>query len=309
MKARARSRGVAVVTALLVVAIAASAATFMLAQQSAMLNQAALIAARAQADLHARTGLDWARGVLTEDLKATGLVDALNEGWAQPIAAFPVDRALVAGNLTDEQARFNLNNLVKSNAKSEPDVAIFQRLLESLQLPPELAFAVVDWIDPDSDLAGPAGAEDNHYLALERPYRAANQPLVQVEELHRIRGFDARAVARLRPYVTVLPVRTTVNVNTAPLEVLQAILPATPPGELTGLIARRAKLPVRTAEELRKALPQADGTALGSDLGVRSGYFLARVSVAQDDVQLGVEALLRREDNGATAIIWRRPLY
>lgn len=309
MKTRSRSRGVAVVTALLVVAIAASAATFMLAQQSAMLNQAALIAARAQADLHARTGLDWARGVLSEDLKNTGQVDALNEGWAQPIAALPVDRALVAGNLTDDQARFNLNNLVNTNVKSEPDLAIFQRLLEALQLPPELAFAVVDWIDPDGDLAGPSGAEDNHYLALERPYRAANQALVQVEELHRIRGFDARAIARLRPYVTVLPVRTKVNANTAPLEVLQAILPATPAGELTSLIARRATRPVRTPEELRKALPHADATALGRDLEVRSGYFMARVSVAQDDVQLGVEALLRREDNGATAIIWRRPLY
>jgi general secretion pathway protein K len=56
-----RQRGVAAVTALLIVAVAASAASLMLAQQSAMLSQTALVASRAQADLYARAGLDWAR--------------------------------------------------------------------------------------------------------------------------------------------------------------------------------------------------------------------------------------------------------
>lgn len=308
MSAR-RHRGVAIVTAMLIVAIAASAAAFMLAQQSAMLNQATLIAVRAQADLHARTGLDWARGVLTQDRQATGEVDGLNEGWAQPIAALPVERALVGGNLSDEQAKFNLNNLLNTGAKSEPDIAILRRLLEALELNPDLDQAVLDWIDPDSNLSGTAGAEDNHYLALARPHRAANQLLAQVDELYRVKGFDARTVAKLRPFVTALPVRTAVNVNTAPLEVLQAILPATPAKELQAVVAARRARPYATPEALKVALPQADTVALGQHLQLKSGYFTARVSVAQDDVLLGVEALLRREDNGATAIIWRRPLY
>ncbi len=66
---RKPQRGVAVVTAILVVAVAASAAAWMLAQQSATLNQTALVAARAQADFYAQAGLDWARGILAEDAR------------------------------------------------------------------------------------------------------------------------------------------------------------------------------------------------------------------------------------------------
>ena len=49
--------------------------------------------------------------------------------------------------------------------------------------------------------------------------------MIQVEELYRVRGFDAATVAKLRPFVTALPARTPVNVNTAPREVLAAVLP------------------------------------------------------------------------------------
>jgi len=90
-------RGVAAVTAILVVAVAASAASFMLAQHSAMIDQTALVAARAQAELFGDAGLDWARGVLADDAQRAGAVDFLGEGWAQPIAGLPVERAVVAG--------------------------------------------------------------------------------------------------------------------------------------------------------------------------------------------------------------------
>ena len=126
---RTSERGVAVITALLVVVLAASTATYMLAQQSAMLSQATLVANRAQADLYARTGLDWARGVLAQDARSGGDVDSLDEGWAQPITGLPVERALVSGTLTDEQSKFNLNNLVMGTGKSDPDLQILRRYL------------------------------------------------------------------------------------------------------------------------------------------------------------------------------------
>ena len=303
-----KNRGVAAITALLVVAIAASTATFMLAQQSAMLNQATLVASRAQADLFAQAGLDWARGVLAQDAKSGGSWDSLDEGWAQPIAALPVERALVSGALSDEQAKFNLNNLVRGAAKSDADVQILRRLLDALELPPDLAYAVLDWIDADSDLAGMAGAEDSHYLALERPYRTANQAMVQVDELHRIRGFDAKRVARLKPFVTALPTRTPVNVNTASAEVLAAILPELSREEVRSLVAGRQARPYRAKSDISERIKKAPPAAL-EDLDVRSNFFAARVAVAQDDVQLASESLVRRDPNGTTAIIWRRPLY
>ena len=105
-------RGLAAITAILVVAVAASAASLMLAQQSAMLDQTMLVSSRVQADLYAQAGLDWARGVLAEDARRSGAVDSLDEPWAQPIVGLPVERALVAGSIGDEQSKFNLNNLV-----------------------------------------------------------------------------------------------------------------------------------------------------------------------------------------------------
>lgn len=308
---RLGERGVAVVTAILVVAVAASTATWMLAQQSATLNQTALVASRAQADLFAQAGLDWARGILAEDARS-GTVDSLDEAWSRPLAGLPVERALVSGAISDQQARYNLNNLVKDGRRSDADVQILARLLDSLGLDPGLALAVLDWVDGDADIAGSGGAEDAYYLSLPRPYRAANRPMAQVEELYAIRGFDAKAVARLRPFVTALPARTPVNANTAPAEVIAAILPELGREEVRELVASRQAKPFKDRADLKARAKKGAANAFDADLDVKSDHFLVQVGVAQDDVQVAAEALVARAAPGkspATAIIWRRSLY
>ena len=77
----------------------------------------------------------------------------------------------------------------------------FQRLLSSLGLPPELVYALVDWIDADSQVMPSGGAEDGYYLNLPKPYRAANRPLVDLSELLWVRGFDEQIIKRLSGYV------------------------------------------------------------------------------------------------------------
>jgi len=283
----------------------------MLAQQSATLNQAALVAARTQADFYADAGLDWARGVLAEDARK-GAVDSLDEVWARPLVGLPVERAVVGGFVQDAQARFNLNNLVKDGAGSNADFQVAQRLFDSLGIEPGLVDAIVDWIDTDSDPRGNEGAEDAYYLALPRPYRAANRPLVQVEELYRVRGFDARRIERLKPFVTALPTRTPVNANTAPVEVLSALLPETPKDEIRAFVAARGAKPARDRQDLAKRFTKPPTTTIESDLDVRSTHFTVVVTVAQDDVRASAEALVARPATGSgpsTAIIWRRPLY
>ncbi|HET7547180.1 MAG TPA: type II secretion system minor pseudopilin GspK [Usitatibacter sp.] len=312
---RARESGVAAITAVLIVAVAASAAAMMLAQQSATLDQALLVAARAQADEYAQAGVDWARGVLAEDARTGGAVDSLAEGWAQPIAALPVERAVVSGAIDDEQGKLNLNNLVVGNHRSEEDVAIFGRLLASLGLPPQLADAVVDWIDRDGELTSGAGAEDPYYLALPRPYRAANQPMVQVEELYRVKGFDAATVAKLLPYVTALPsaTRTPINANTASAELLAAVLPKVPRAAIEAKVAERVKKPFASAAEVSDWVRSVDPKASAGGLDVKSAFFTVRVQVAQDEVELGTEALLERTLAAGkppdTSVVWRRPRY
>ncbi|HXZ48416.1 MAG TPA: type II secretion system minor pseudopilin GspK [Usitatibacter sp.] len=310
---RARQSGVAAITAVLIVAVAASAVALMLAQQSATLDQAMMVASRAQADEYAQAGLDWARGVIAADDPG---VDSLADGWAQPMVGLPVDRAIVSGEITDEQGKFNLNNLVVGDKVSPDDVAIFRRLLASLGLPPELSDAVVDWIDSNDTPTGAAGAEDAWYLALPQPYRTADQPMVQVEELYRVRGFDPATVAKLRPYVTALVVpgvRTTINANTASAVVLEAVLPDVPPAAIDRMVAQRVANPFRSGEQLSRWALGVDAKADTSALGVASSFFSVQVRVTQDDIQLATDALIQRgaaagQTSGAT-LLWRRPRY
>lgn len=303
-----RERGVAVITAILIVAVAASAAAMMLSQQSAMIDQALMVSSRAQADLYAQAGVDWARGVLAEDARRTREVDTLDEGWAQPIAALPVDRALVAGSIGDEQGRFNLNNVMNGNTPSGPDIRMLREILAHVGLAPELAEAIVDWIDADPDLSGSGGAEDAFYLGLQRPYRAANRPMVQLEELYRVRGFDAAAVAKLRPWVTALPIRTATNVNTAGDIVIAALL-GVPRDKAAALVAERRAKPFQQKGDFTARAASLGAAAAIPEYDVKSAHFLVNVRVAQDDVHLATEALVRRVESGATDIIWRRPRY
>ena len=291
---KARQRGLAVVTALLIVAVAASAAALMLAQQSAMLDQTAMVAVRAQADAYAQAGIDWARGVLVDDKARAPNVDSLDEGWAQPIAALPVERAVVSGIIVDEQGKFNLNNL---QSASPADMRMFRTLANGLGLPADpLLAALAEWMNPNS-------AENAYYLSLAKPYRAGGQTLMQVDELYRVRGFDAATVAKLRPYVTALPRRTDINVNTAPEAVLTALLGN--PEAVRTITAARTKSPFKDKQAF---LAVATGTPADTPVDVKSDYFSVSVQVSQDDVRLATDALIGRVDN-MVVIIWRRPRY
>jgi general secretion pathway protein K len=303
-----RERGIAAITAILIVAVAATAATLMLAQQSEMLDQTMLVASRAQADMYARAGLDWARGSILEDTATSNAFDSLGETWAQPMVGLPIERAVVSGAITDEQGKFNLNNLVDdAGAPSNVDKDIFQRLLASLGLSADLADAVLDWIDRDDIVSG-AGAENAYYLSLNRPYRASNRRMVQVEELYRVRGFDAATVAKLRPYVTALPTHTAVNANTAAEALLDVVLSGYVPNDrIAQFVKARTASPAKSTSDLGKMslvpIPE-------DRVNVRSDYFSVLVRVAQDDVELATDALIARPPpKGTPVIIWRRPRY
>ena len=299
-------RGVAAITAILIVAVAASAASLMLAQQAALLDQTMLVASRAQADVYAQAGMEWARGVLLQDMRSS-TVDTLDEGWARPIAGMPIERAVVAGDIADEQGKFNLNNVLDGTGRSEADIKLLRQILVAVELSPELADAVVDWVDGDDDLTSGSGAESAYYLGLPRPYRAGNAPMVQVDELYRVRGFDAKAVAKLRPYVTAIRERTALNMNTASDVVIAAAF-GVPREKVVDLVAERRKNPF--ADKAGFIAAAQRGNLIGAiDLvDVKSSWFSVRIQVAQDDVVLGSEALVRRDPKGA-AIIWRRTRY
>ena len=78
--------------------------------------------------------------------------------------------------------------------------------------------------------------------------------------------------------------------------------------KLSKLVSTRKGHPMKETSAIAtwaKSYPKADLTSLD----VASSFFLARIQVAQDDVELASEALLQRVPNAAPVIIWRRSRY
>lgn len=314
MKRRSQQNGVAIITALLVVMLAASIAAFLLSQQSHALTRTVRTGERAQALLYAQPTLDWARAGLFQLQKATSRVD-LTQPWAQGLRAIPVDGALVAGTLRDEAGLFNLNNLVKDGVKSSADIAAFQRLLAELKLNPDLAHAIADWIDSDDEPTMPGGAETPTYMTRKNPYRPANQRLAQVDELRRVLGIDAATFTRLSPFVTALPARTKININTAPQEVLNALLADLGNDGVVALMKARLAQPFDRLDGengVKSALKTVPAATIDNFFDVRSQYFLANIAIDNGGAQVRQSALLQRTagEGGAVdrwpVIIWVR---
>ena len=293
-------RGVAVVLAMLVVALAASTATYMLWAESLWLRQVENLVARAQADSVARAATQWATAILAED---DATVDHLDETWARRLPALPAEGATLTGAIADEQAKFNVNNLVRGAAPSPADVAVLQRLLGLVGLPATLADAIVDWIDPDDTVTQGAGAEDLDYLAREPAYRAPNRALADVGELARVKGMTPEALARLAPHLTALPDETPVNVNTASATVLLAMVPALSAAEAARVVEERGRAPFRGLEDFQRALPPAASARIDGPLDIKSRYFSAEATVRVGRVTAGYRALIERGERGRSVII------
>jgi general secretion pathway protein K len=290
---------VAVVVAMLVVALATSTATYLLWSESLWLRQVENLVARAQADTVAHAATHWAAAVLAED---DASVDHLNETWARRLPAIPAEGATLTGAIADEQAKFNLNNLVRGAAPSPADVAVLQRLLGALGLPATLADAIVDWIDPDDSVTQSAGAEDLDYLGSEPAYRAPNRALADVGELARVKGMTPEALARLAPHVTALPDETPVNVNTASATVLRALVPSLSAADAARVVEARGQAPFRGLEEFQRALPQP-AAQIDGPIDVKSRFFSAEATVQVGRVAAGYRALIERGERGRSVII------
>ena len=301
-----KQRGVAIVLAMGVAALAATAATAIMVSQSTWSRQSELTRDHAQAQLLVQAGIDWSRAVLREDRRVSGL-DHLDEPWALRLPPIPVDHGRIAGHIEDQQARFNVNTLVRDGKVDPAQLARFQRLLAILDLPPALADSLADWIDADSDPRPASGAEDSYYLGLPSPYLAANGPLADVSELALVRGFDGDVIARLRPFVTALPRHTQVNVNTAPAEVLAAVVDELDLDSARALVSRRQKTHFRSATEFVRQVNRRT-TAGAEEITVSSDYFMVIVHASIGHAEAGGVALLARADGKWPAVVWKKVL-
>lgn len=236
-------RGVALITALLITALAGSVAAGLSWDNALDVRRTMVMLYRDQAIQVAVGSEGWVRSILRDD-QAESQNDHLGEIWATEIPALPIDsesvQGTIYGKIEDLQGRFNINNLIDGSGEvDQPSYEQYERLLTAIGIDPRLAGITVDWLDADQVETIPNGAEDPLYTGLAPAYRTANQRIANVTELAALDGMDRASYELLLPHVTALPERTPINVNTATLAVLQSLGPNITVGDAEGLIAMR----------------------------------------------------------------------
>lgn len=299
-------RGAALLMAMAIMAMAAVAATAMLVALSTWSRQSGLVADHVQAEELVTAGGDWARAMLFDDQRNSGEVDYAGEPWALRLPPIPFENGELVGRIEDQQGLFNLNNLVLNGRLDVTQYARFQRLLAILGLPGDLAGALADWIDADGIPQPAGGAEDAYYRGLSHPYLAANMPLTDMDELALVRGFDPGVRARLAPFATALPGTTALNVNTAPAEVLAAVVDGLDLDSARTLVARRDGMFYRNNADFLSQLGK-DATVAEHDIRVGSDYFLVTLRVSYGKTLARGQLLVARTDpTHWPTVVWRK---
>jgi general secretion pathway protein K len=297
--ARPPQRGLALIVAMLVAALAAAVAVSVATAQSQWLAQVEHRRDQVEAQSIATAGIAWARAIVEAD--APG-VDHLGEPWALPLPPTPVENGDVQGRIVDAQSMLNVNTLGSGQHASAAQQR-FARLFAALAIPAPALASITDWLDAD-DAAGNGGAEDAWYMAQDEPSLAANGAAARFEELSAIRGMTPQTMARLAPFVTALPGDAPVNVNTAPPEVLAALLDGIDPAALATLVADRRLHPFARVEDFRNRLPPGVSIIDAALVSVDTHYFLVLVRARQGETIANARALIQR-DATTSSVVWQ----
>jgi general secretion pathway protein K len=295
---RRNARGVALILALVVVAIAASVAARMEWQRAVAYAATRHLLTSQQAVLYALSGETFV-GKLLETMPSQGPVD-LRQPWAEGLPPLPLPHGHIAARVIDLEGRFNLNNLVTPQGAIDPtQIAVFMRLLAELGLPTDLATNVADWMIPP----GPSGdAQSAIYESREPPYRPAQEPMTSVSELLLVAGFTRADYLRLRPYVTALPNGVPLNVNTAPGPVLDALAANIPAENLRNTELAQAQGGFTTTSAFTNTL----GVEPTIPLGVTSNYFRVDLRVHFAGARVRLRCVLYHSPEGWARTLARR---
>jgi general secretion pathway protein K len=315
---KADERGVALLLSLLILTLLVALILEFDAEARREYREAAAFRDNFKASMLTRAAIQATRAVLQQDFlrdKKTGdQYDGPADLWAMPIKNYAIGDGLLSAQIQDERGKLNLNDLAGNTGdelQKKTKIQRVKRLLELLQINPDLADTLVDWIDQD-DIPQPAGAESLYYQSQKPAYRPANGPLSSLGDLHLVKGFTPDIVNRLSRYVTVHPQEggAPVNLNTADPLVIQALDP-----EITQSIAMEIVQgrPYKTKVELdRVGSFQAIGAKLRASpdvYDVKSEYFSAKLAITVNESTKTAIAVLHRDPNkGESKVTYLRTL-
>jgi general secretion pathway protein K len=291
-------RGAAMLLALLILTLVAALSAGMVWQQWRAIQVEAAERARAQAAWILYGALDWARLILREDARnnQSDARDHLGEPWAVPLAEARLSSFLAAdkdnnslaendsldaflsGSITDAQAKWNLRRLIDADGKVvAAELAVLRRLCDAAGATSDcadrLATAAVGAWSPAASASRDEGVIP--------PQRLAQFAWLEI---------DADTLARLEPWVILLPdPAIKVNVNTAPAEVIAAVVENLSLGAAQRVVQELARTPLKEPE-LQAGAPRVfpPGVVL-TGLGATSTHF-----VVQGRLRLGERVLEER---------------
>jgi general secretion pathway protein K len=300
-----RQRGVALIMAVLIVALATMLAASVSFRGYLDQRRSANTFAMDQGLEVALGGEAWAADSLRRDKQQSSKTDDFTEEWATPIPPIPIEGGEFEGQLEDMQGRFNLNSLVMDQGGKlvldENAQHRFERLLELLELEPKWALIIADWIDTDVQPNFPDGAEDPTYTGLTPAYRTANMPLTRASELLAIAGFGLDRYRKLEPFVTALPIGTTINLCTASPELLDALVAGqrqyTLSRDNTAETRKQRCFPTKQDFESTLGTNEKEELVQGKVIDQTSSYFRSTIWVTIGTTQYTLYSLLYRSGN------------
>ena len=302
-----RTRGAALISAMVTVTLVASLASAALWQQWRHVEIESAERSRAQTAWLLTGALDFSRLVLRED---KGPADHLAEPWAlglqeSKLSAFLAQdkqmregdpEVYVSGFITDAQSRLNVRNLIDNGQPSVSARASFAKLFTLLGLPlNELDMLQQQLLRAQQAASSgtPAASTGSANAVPLLPQRTAQ--LVWL-------GLSPRTVAQLAPFVSVLPEVTPLNLNTAGPEALYASLPGLDMAAAQQFVRQRAnRPPLDNLEAASKALGPRVNERQHS---IATQYFLIRGRMRLDDTLQEDELLVERKGR-QVHILWR----
>jgi general secretion pathway protein K len=303
-------RGAALLLAMLVLVLVSVVAAAMVWQQRQAVQVEAAERARMQANWILAGALDWARLILREDARVNRQrgkpYDALTEPWATPLAEarlssfLAADRdnnaestleAFISGRIDDAQGRYNLRNLIDggSGKPHAQELATLDRLCSLAGAPNGTAARISEalrlaWM--------PATDEER---------RQAPLPPERLLDLARL-GLESDLLERLAPWLDLLPQPTPVNANTAPREVLAAVVPGLELGGAERIVQQRQRQPFESLEDLRPYLPPGAAPPPAERLAVASNWFEVRGRLRLEERIVEQRSLLNRQDDAVRVV-------
>ncbi|QLI81080.1 type II secretion system minor pseudopilin GspK [Chitinibacter fontanus] len=290
---KSRQAGVAIIAVLMVAALVASVGGLLMLRQQRALQQLEIRKDTAEARAATWSVLQLVRLTLRDDARQ-GLPDHLLKPWAIPIPEMKVENGGLSGRLIELNGRFNLNNLLSPDGKiDELGLAAYRQLLLNLGLPAQLADAL-----------------EAHWRQQQGKRAVVPQPLLELNELAQLSGYNAAVLQTLEPYVVALPARSSMNVNFVSAEVLAAYLPKLGVSRAEQVLAKRRNKYFASTDEFLEQLPAELRAEVPRELwGVKSSFFWADMGARFGVVLLQHRALLDRSKSELPTVLWMRRVY